>query len=294
MAVVIFLDDACTGVHLDVGCDIRYPFDQLGLVIMTRMTTSPPSVVLRRFIVVLVGCFSCTRIGAAADSGTNLYDASQWTLVKSATGNFGQALPNAKVELLKSVEQGGHDGAGEPLDRMNVIVSQENRIIYEFMPLAIPSEHDGRHEPSYYMDNLLELRDVTGDHVPEIIFHAGDRSASDFISEVHVLQYRQVVGRFVDIRGPGFSESKWDRFQWLDFHGRALAIVADPIDPEAADVGGKFHQYVVFGWNPKHQAFRVLFTIPSTHRVHPSGTNPLALEKEYIVEKLEAHHQHRR
>jgi len=261
---------------------------------MARTTTPAHPVVLPPFIVVLMGCFCCPHVGVAADSGTTLYEARRWIVMKSAAANFGQALPNAKVELLKTVEQASPEGSGEPLYRVNVVVSQENRTIYEFTSLVFPSGQDGRHEPSYFMDDVLQLRDVTGDHIPEIIFHAGDRSASDFISDVHVLQYRPAVGKFVDIRGPGFSESKWDRFQWLDFHGRALAIVADPIEPDAAHVSGKLHQYVVFGWNPKHQAFRVLFTIPSTHRVHVSGANPLALEEEYIVEKLEEHHQHHR
>ena len=257
----------------------------------------------------IVAWLLTTQVAFAADSKPTAPAPAQWTTVKAVTADFGPDLRDANVQLLKSVEERGHDGAGAPLYWVNVVVSKAGRVAYQFIPLAIPSGHDERHALVFYMDDLLELRDVTGDHVPEIIFHAGDRGASDFVSQVHVLQYRPAIGRFVDIRDKGFSESVWDRFRWLEFHRRTLALVADPLvaDPPVADPieppldpawngspsrrGAKFHQYVVYGWNPKHQSFRVLHTIPTTHQEHDAATDPFALDAKYIREKLEEYRE---
>ncbi len=54
----------------------------------------------------------------------------------------------------------------------------------------------------------LELRDVTDDQVPEIIFHSGWMGASDHVTDIHVLQYTDgPTPRFRDIRANNFAES---------------------------------------------------------------------------------------
>ncbi len=256
----------------------------------------------------IVACVACAALAAGSYSTPStgrqdIYDPKQWRVMRSTTASFGTGLDDVDVQLLRTIEQRIHGGTGSPLySVVNLIVFTAGHLIYQFVPLNLSAPFEEPHPLIGYTDDVLELRDVTGDHIPEIIFHAGDRSASGFMSDVHVLQYRPATHQFVDIRGPGFSESDWDHFRWFEFHGRSLAIVADPIEPRLdltwkgspSNPSAKFHQYVVFGWNPKHQAFRVILTIPSTHQEHAYGIDPFALDETYILQKLEEHHKHRR
>ena len=120
---------------------------------------------------------------------------------------------------------------------VNLIVVENGHLLYSFAPLAVQRFDPGRTDPISYMDDFgvdagcpLELRDVTGDEVPEIIFHSGWMAASDHETDIHVLQYTDTPTKFRDIRAERFSESRWSKFLWLDLAGRTVAIVAEPME----------------------------------------------------------------
>jgi hypothetical protein len=225
-----------------------------------------------------------------SDEPEGLYDSNQWAVVKSATASFGKTLPNASVVLLKSVEATGSSGSGESLYSVNLVVSAQGRILYTFAPLTVPAFDARRLQPVFYMDDLLDLRDVTGDHIPEIIFHAGFRAATDWESEVHVIQYDKAGATFRDIRADGFVESSWWRFRWLGVKGGTLAVVAEPLEPSDQPGRPRLHRYLVYGWQAAAGRFALAEIIPSTQQLHRNDQDPFDKDWSYILGKVKKHH----
>ena len=269
-----------------------------------------------RTLGIIFACLLCVRV--AADDGTPrleveasapahgfdplapLFNVHQWTAVQSAVAQFGKEHPNARVQLLKSIAPTGTDGTGERLlYSVNLIVVESGRMLYSFVPLAAPQFDPQRTDLPFYMDDFgvdagcpLELRDVTGDRVPEIIFHSGWMGVSDRKTDIHVLQYTAAgPTQFRNIRGDQFFESRWWRFRWLDLDGRTVAIVAEPV--ERSDEPGvgchacpKFHRYRVYRWDQEKASFVLSETIPSTGKLHDEHEDPLRTDWAYIVAKL--------
>lgn len=157
-------------------------------------------------------------------------------------------------------------------------------------------EHTSRRTDNiFYMDDQgavagppLELRDVTGDHIPEIIFHSGFTAADDSITDIHVIQYSNAG--FRDIRADRFSESMWQKFRWLDLDGQTVGIVAEHMKPSDDPYANceqcpKFHRYDVYRWDQTQGKFSLSETIPSTGKLH-SGENPFETDWAYIMAKL--------
>jgi hypothetical protein len=240
---------------------------------------------------------------SASSSGMDplapVFDVQQWTIVQAAFSRFGKDGPDARVQLLKSIAPAGNDGVGRPLYAVNLIVTQNGRLLYSFAPLTMPPLDQRQTVPGFYMDDRgieagcpLELRDVTGDQVPEIIFHSGSAGASDSQTDIHVLQYtHDAQMEFRDVRADHFFESWWWKFRWLDLNGRTVAIVAEPVerseDPElTCHACPKFHKYRVYRWHQAKSSFVLSETIPSTGKLHRDDEDPLKTDWAYIVAKL--------
>lgn len=228
-----------------------------------------------------------------------VFDVQQWTIVQATFSRFGKDGLDARVQLLKSIAPAGNDGVGRPLYAVNLIVTQNGRLLYSFAPLTVSPSDQRQTVPGFYMDDRgveagcpLELRDVTGDQVPEIIFHSGSAGASDSHTDIHVLQYtHNGQMEFRDVRADHFFESWWWKFRWLDSNGRTVAIVAEPVersdDPElTCHACPKFHKYRVYRWDQAKGSFVLGETIPSTGKLHRDDENPLDTDWAYIVGKI--------
>ena len=228
-----------------------------------------------------------------------LLDAHQWTVVRAANVQFGKDHPDVWVQLLKSLTPTGQDGVGRPLYSVNLVVAEAGRLLYSFAPRAVPPLDTRRMDPVFYMDDRgveagcpLELRDVTGDKVPEIIFHSGWAPADNSDTDTHILQYtRNGPTRFRDIRVNDFTESNWTSFRWLDLDGHTVAIVAEPAEPSTVPGAGsqsspRFHEYRVYRWDQMKGSFVLSKTIPSTRKLHDEDEDPLRTDWAYIVAKL--------
>ncbi len=213
-----------------------------------------------------------------------LYDAKQWTVIKSVSAHFGATLPKATVLLLRSVPVTGRDAVDRPLHSANLVVIANRQIVYAFPPLTVaPSDSTS---PIFDIDDsrhaFLELEDVTGDGLPEIIFHSGWRAASDWENVVHILHF---VGsgptRFRDIHREDFTDSWWHGVRFLKQDRRALAVVAEPVDPPVAPDDfvahgqPRFHRYVVYRWDQKNQHFELQQRIPESGKLHDSAGEAL-------------------
>src|SRR5579862_6219861 len=129
-----------------------------------------------------------------------LFDSQQWSVVQATSASFGKKHPDVWVQLLKSIVPVGKNVFGEPTYAVNVLVSDGESVIYSFVPVTIPPDpvqwyaeiakaRDRLNRMDYIDDQgltaaPLEVRDVTGDGVPEIIFHAGAVGATDFFAEI--------------------------------------------------------------------------------------------------------------
>src|SRR3954465_5806562 len=99
------------------------------------------------------------------------FDQTRWELVKRISGRF-------EVLLLKSHEATGSSGLGDPMYDVDVLVRQGGAVVYEY---RTPPHGPDSAEPGYFVDDVLEVRDVTGDGVPEVVFHTGFQGVSDSV-----------------------------------------------------------------------------------------------------------------
>ncbi|HXQ24005.1 MAG TPA: hypothetical protein VN812_20155 [Candidatus Acidoferrales bacterium] len=236
-----------------------------------------------------------------ASSGVDLRE---WTVIKSLTANLGAQLPHATVLLLKSVAEPGRKGGVAPIPCVNLIVVAGERILYHYVPLAVPAPDDERPDSIFYWSDELELRDVTGDGVPEIVFDSQIQQGMSSMSiDIHVLQYQPAKsgpGTFRDIRRSNFVASEWIAFNWLDFKGQTLAILADPVDapvPPGVDEDtaldmhchecARLRRYLVYQWDSKPRRFILRRIIPPSGALHSIDGG--WWEDGYIVKNLKRH-----
>ncbi len=241
---------------------------------------------------------AASPVAGGVDPLAPLFDVHQWTGVQSTFAKFGKVHPSARVQVLKSIKPTGTDGTGERLlYSVNLIVVENGQLLYSFAPLAVPQFDTHRMDPVFYMDDVgvyaggpLELRDVTGDQVPEVIFHAGWMAASDHATEIHVLQYSDgPPPRFRDIRADKFAESWWIGVRFLDLGRRACVVVAEPVDPPVApdDIVShgqpRFHKYLVYSWSRSTGRFEIRQTIPERRQLHDTAEAGLQADWDYVV-----------
>jgi hypothetical protein len=90
--------------------------------------------------------------GLAQNSGPAIeYDHRGWNILGHATAAFG---PGAlfDVRLLKSLDQTGGSGAGDPMYDVALLMEDGDKVVYR-RPRAV--------DAGFYMDNELEIKDVT-------------------------------------------------------------------------------------------------------------------------------------
>lgn len=262
-----------------------------------------------RFLMLMAGASLSACVASASgqtltDAGVDplapLLDPSQWTVVQSAGHQFAKDQPFMQVQLLKSLAATGNDGIGRLMYSVNLVVGVDGRLLYSSAPMAVPRLDRSRSDAVYYMDDRglaagcpLELRDVTGDRVPEIIYRSGWAGASSSSTEIHVLQYSAAIpARFRDIRSNRFVESNWQHFRWLGVGNQTVAIVAVPIERTADPTLNchscpKFHEYPIYRWDNASSSFVVIETVPRTGGLHTDGEDPLQTDWEYILERLQ-------
>ena len=200
---------------------------------------------------------------ATQDARSNVrYDWSSWTIVKQKTANFrAGSRPSANVILLKSVNKTGDGGGGQPLNDVNLVIVQGGQLVYEYVKRGLQASKD---DPTrFYVDDYLELRDVTGDGVPQVLFHTWFPGMSDHLMLEHVLRWKDSDSAFTDIAPEPFSSSGTHGLRWFTFAGRPAVVVADrdwnpetPADERCHYCPSPF-QYDVYQWSKRASAFIV-------------------------------------
>ena len=227
---------------------------------------------------------------------TNLYDATKWKIIKRTRAEFGAELSGCDVLLLKSVKPTSGGGAGQPLYDVNLLVIKDGKAVYDYLKEGLkPPNANGLNFTEFYMSDTLDVRDVTSDGVPEIIFHSGFEGASDFTKLNHILRYDKSLKRFVDVAPHDFAESGTAQLRWTTVIGRPVAVVAhrdwdaweakSPAPEDRCHYCNGPYLYDAFVWDSAGNAFTHYQTLKAT-KEFGEGETALNTDWTYITVNL--------
>lgn len=196
-----------------------------------------------------------------------------WELVRELDAN------GAKFALYRSRKPVAENGTGGLTLHAFRVTTEQDGVVGSY---ERSSEEGIRPASSaigldYYVDDVLEARDVTNDGVPEIIFHSGYVGASDAVSLNRILYYDPIARGYRDITDKNFSNSGLGAMEWVRAEGVMVAIVAAAI-PERDAQDGSCH------YCPHRYAFSVYrWKIGADHFVKVDGWDS---EKSFATPKL--------
>jgi len=186
-------------------------------------------------------------------------DARRWTVVKRTPATFGDDVGTVTVVLLKSSKPTSTGGAEQPLSDVNLRILRGNKVIYDYVKVGVkPPDYN---DTQFYMDDYLDIRDVTGDGIPEVLFHSGYEGTSDSVTIEHILRYDKPKASFSDIAPKAFAKSGTHGLRWLMLGGEPLVVIADRNWPASTRVEDRCHycpgrfRYAVYHWNGERDAF---------------------------------------
>src|SRR5882672_5379948 len=104
-----------------------------------------------------------------------LFDDSCWGIVSSTDRAIASSTP-VKILLLESVYPTSADGLGMPQYAVNILIARGGRVLYESFP-TVPLWDSTASKVVHYWDKAVDIRDVTGDGIPEILFTTADSGA---------------------------------------------------------------------------------------------------------------------
>jgi hypothetical protein len=186
------------------------------------------------------------------------YDQGLWKSIKEVKTSIPGCASPVTILLLKSQKTTGYSGAGEPMNDVELLVQAGGKVVYSYTK-AKASAND----LDLFMDGDLDVRGVTGDDVPEILFHSGTRGASDWHTIEHILRYDRPRATFVDITTEPLYHSGRHDLRWLTAGKQTFAIVADENWSPSVSIDYRCHycpspfRYDAYVWSSQRQTFVV-------------------------------------
>jgi hypothetical protein len=221
-------------------------------------------------------------------------DKKDWVIVEIQSADFGDYVKNALIALLKSSQPKAQGGAEQPLYKVRLIIISDNRILYD------SSDWPATHRPprtdvdaAYYMGGVLDIKDVTGDSIPEVVFNSGWAFASGYVALAHVLSYipdSKRRSKFQDIADNRFYFSNRRYLKWLDMNGTVYAVVAEGLDSKYFTICSncpRYYQYLLLRWDNTRKTFILTHSIQSRTMIYPDLTR-IQEELDYIKKKYNA------
>ena len=228
----------------------------------------------------------------ASETVYNFIDKKDWVIVETKSADFGDYVKNALVALLKSSQPKAEGGAGQPLHEVRLIIISDDRILYDssgWLATYRPPRSDV--DATYYMGGALSIKDVTGDSIPEVIFHSGWGFASGYVALAHVLSYipdSKRRSKFQDIADDRFYFSNRRYLKWLDMNGTVYAVVAEGLDSKYFTICSncpRYYQYLLLRWDNTRKTFILTHSIQSRTMIYPDPTR-IQEELDYIKKKF--------
>jgi hypothetical protein len=224
----------------------------------------------------------------ASEIVDNFVDKKNWVIVEIKSADFGDNLKNALIALLKSSQPKAEGGAGQPLYKVRLIIISDSRILYDssdWLATHRPPRPDV--DAAYYMGGALGIKDVTGDSIPEVVFHSGWGFASGYVTLAHVLSYipnPSLRSNFQDIADKRFYFSTRHYLKWLDMNGTVYAVVAEGLDSKYFTICptcSRYYQYLLMRWDNTRKTFILTHSIQSRTMIYGDPTR-IQSELDYI------------
>jgi hypothetical protein len=169
------------------------------------------------------------------------YNQQQWKEVKTITATFDAGYGPAQILLLESAESTGTDGLGEPTHNVDLLILRRGVVVYDYKAKA-------------FVDDALEVRDVTNDGIPEVLFHTGSQGASDAITTEHVVRFVKSSNSFADVAPDTFYQSLNHGFAWQHEGKQTVALVATRVE-EKCHYCESAYRYDIYRWNSSTSSF---------------------------------------
>jgi len=188
-----------------------------------------------------------------------LFDQGRWKSVKEVKAALPCCGATATILLLVSQKTTGYGGAGQPMRDVDLIILVGGKTAYRFTNANPPEKNGSR----YFLDDSLDIRDVTGDGVPEVLFHSGTQGASGFHEIEHILRYDQSRETYLDITTEPLHNASRHAVRWLTARKQEFAIVADENFKPSTPLTGRCHycpspfRYDVYVWSNQRNTFVV-------------------------------------
>jgi hypothetical protein len=187
------------------------------------------------------------------------YDQMQWKVIKQTKATFDASLGPDTVVLLQSAEPTSTGGTNQPLNSVELLILRGETVVYDYVKKGVkPPDYNGTW---FYMDDHLEISDVTNDHAPEILFHSGYVAVSDAATHEHIVSYNKTKKAFSDVAPDSFFDSGTHGLRWLTQRAQNLVVIADrnwspgvPPDHRCHQCASPF-QYDAYRWSSKTESF---------------------------------------
>ncbi len=211
----------------------------------------------------------------------------RWELIKQKKATSDAHAGPFTVMLLRSSEPTDTGGAEQALHDVQLLVLQGDKVIYDFVKEGVTTSEERKSR--FYMDDYLEIRDVTRDGIPEILFHSGSQGASDYGSVEHILAYQKAKGSFADITAAQFYDSSTHGLRWLN---SVFLVIADrnwnatttPFEEQCHYCDSPF-QYDVYQWSRRKMSF-VLHRHLYGQKSYSDASQALAGDWSFIQSKM--------
>jgi hypothetical protein len=177
----------------------------------------------------------------------------EWIVIQHTQATFDK-IGLVDVVLLRSEVVTGSTGLGEPMHDVRVVAASHGRVLANY-GTPTPQGPEATRLPALYVDAYLDITDVTGDGIPEILFHSGSVGVSDSVTNEHILRYSAASNSFTDISVDQFYRSGTHGLRWAEMAGRAILVLADrnwspttPLEERCHYCGSPF-DYTIYEWN---------------------------------------------
>jgi len=207
------------------------------------------------------------RIVPAPELGP--YDRSAWEVVRTRAVGFGPSLPRAQVILLQSRWVTG--GVDSPLRDVNVVIAAGNHALYSFRTDA--PRFDRQADLRFSVDDGVDVKDVTGDGVPEIIFGAGAVGTSGYAERYHIIHYDRARRAFRDVASEDLERGLLTSLRWLAIGDAHVALLAEArVAGNECHLCAHFYKYRASCWSEERGGFRRIYRGRSRRRYGDDGS----------------------
>jgi len=202
---------------------------------------------------------------AAAERGESLsagYDHDHWAVVASKSADLGRS-PKLRVLLVGSRVVTQESAAGARMHDADLIILEGPQVLYRHrLDSRRPANDDCTDGAS------LEVRDVTRDGVPEVLFRCGRVGVSDYVARLHIVHYDSRERSFHDVARPEFRDGGLGHTLWYRIGKSDVVVTADAEwRLDESHYQPHYFTYTIYCWAKQSDEFAPVHTVHSDQQV---------------------------